>query len=194
MRRQSLILVSARAGSRCDMTEIRIMTVRQPWAYAIFYQGKDVENRSRNIAGSYRGPVLVQAAMQHDIHAPHEIQKRFDDATDLGGMLWTRQQYGFIIGVVDLVDVHKTSEGIAAGFGLCSRWAETDMWHLQLESPRLLPSPVPYRGKLGLTRFWNKCMACAGEGHVNLHDRRNGISCPTCVGTGAQIYGLEALL
>ena len=45
---------------------MRILTVRQPWAYAIVHLGKDVENRVRNIAGDYRGPVAIHAALAED--------------------------------------------------------------------------------------------------------------------------------
>lgn len=30
---------------------LRVLTVRQPWAWSLIEGGKDVENRSRNIAG-----------------------------------------------------------------------------------------------------------------------------------------------
>lgn len=45
---------------------MRILTVRQPWAWAIVHGGKDVENRTRNIAGAYRGPVAIHAGMRFD--------------------------------------------------------------------------------------------------------------------------------
>ena len=32
------------------MSELRILTVRQPYAWAIIHGGKDIENRTRNIA------------------------------------------------------------------------------------------------------------------------------------------------
>jgi hypothetical protein len=43
---------------------MRALTVRQPWAWAIVHGGKDVENRTRNLAGSYRGPVAIHAALR----------------------------------------------------------------------------------------------------------------------------------
>ena len=46
------------------MSELRVLTVRQPYAWAIIHGGKDIENRTRNIAGSYRGPVAIHAALQ----------------------------------------------------------------------------------------------------------------------------------
>jgi hypothetical protein len=141
---------------------VRILTVRQPWAWAIIHGGKDVENRVRNIAGSYRGPVAIHAALKADEQAlrdlprlpPNGIPRVFE--------------YGAIIGVVDLVDVHSAS--VIGGCGRmdnhcdehpngcrhhCSPWAmgpAPEGWyqHLVLANPRELVRPIPYRGALGL--------------------------------------------
>lgn len=45
-----------------ESTEMRILTVRQPWSEAIIFGGKDVENRVTNIADGYRGPVAIHSA------------------------------------------------------------------------------------------------------------------------------------
>lgn len=45
---------------------MKVLTVRQPWAAAIIHGGKDVENRTRNLAGSYRGPVAIHAGLAYD--------------------------------------------------------------------------------------------------------------------------------
>lgn len=123
---------------------MRILTVRQPWAWAIIHGGKDVENRSRNIAGSYRGPVAIHAARldADDLYAVYgavaaAMGKPFGNET------WVHHR-GVIIGVVDLVDVHL---GIECG---CSPWGEPNRWHLGLANPRPLSEPIPYRGALGL--------------------------------------------
>ena len=42
---------------------LRVLTVRQPWAWSLIEGGKDCENRVRNIAGSYRGPVAIHAGL-----------------------------------------------------------------------------------------------------------------------------------
>jgi hypothetical protein len=39
---------------------MRALTVRQPWAWAIVHGGKDIENRTRNIAGY--ADVLLEVA------------------------------------------------------------------------------------------------------------------------------------
>lgn len=151
---------------------MRILTVRQPWA--IIHGGKDVENRLRNIAGDYRGPVAIHVAQANAEFSPSEVTPSTE--RHLGGVMaahrgsvaegetwpWYRDR-GAIIGVVDLSDVHK---GLApspvrmesidscyrAGqrFGACSPWAEPHAWHLELANPRALAEPIPYRGALGL--------------------------------------------
>lgn len=94
---------------------MRILTVRQPWAWAIIHGGKNVENRVRNIAGEYRGPVAIHVARADADGAPESVwldhakwyrarrpqPKKFDPA-------WSDR--GSIIGVVDLVDVHSADD------------------------------------------------------------------------------------
>ena len=85
---------------------MRILTVRQPWAWAIIHAGKDVENRSRNIAGYYRGPVAIHAGLapfeQHNMasRAHHDAH---------GTEVPTAIGFGAIIGVVDLATVHYST-------------------------------------------------------------------------------------
>lgn len=146
---------------------MRILTVRQPWAWAIIHGGKDVENRVRNVAGAYRGTVAIHAAIGKtaDLDERHERLVLSADETGkidawLGG---ESIEGGVIIGVVDLVDVHR-AEGSEAGIiadmirdrdpyalnGSCSRWADANMHHLVLKNPRPLAEPIPFKGALGL--------------------------------------------
>lgn len=149
---------------------MRVLTVRQPWATAIARMGKDVENRTRNIAGAYRGPVAIHAA----VHEPGRIGARtvfHDDLEverDRGGLLlrskrlaWPyRLPLGVVIGVVDLVNVHQDRiDGLRCG-GLdelyqphfCSPWAMSGHHHLVLANPRPIARPIPAKGRLGLWR------------------------------------------
>ena len=94
---------------------MRVITVRQPWAWAIIYGGKDVENRSRNIAGAYRGPVAIHAGLAWDTSAD---DLRGDPSHPFGWAIASneaqrdcgRSPVGAIIGVVDLVDVHTSRD------------------------------------------------------------------------------------
>lgn len=142
---------------------MRILTVRQPWAWAIF-NGKDVENRSRSL-GPYRGPVAIHVA---GAYAENVDSEALDDATerwhDLPGADCNRHPWqanvGRIIGVVDLVGVHHPQRdrwGCPPSPGdlvpMCSEWAEPDVFHLVLRNPRPLVEPIPFKGALGLRRL-----------------------------------------
>ena len=130
---------------------VRILTVRQPWAHAILHGGKDVENRTRNVAGSYRGPVAIHAGLQRDDRGWVEFRAYALTRTMHFGH---PDALGAIIGMVDLVDVHhETSDRCGDSVGFCSDWAERGVHHLVLANPRPLEQPIPYKGMLGLRRF-----------------------------------------
>lgn len=141
---------------------MRILTVRQPWAWAIIHGGKDVENRSRNIVGDYRGPVAVHAGRGLDpretFDPRHPGVAQAIRALDAAG--WPDLEFAAIIGVVDLVDVHvarATASGRLVDWAdhtkpdeRCSSWAEWgDRYHLVFANPRPL-EPIPYKGGPGL--------------------------------------------
>lgn len=147
---------------------MRVLTVRQPWATAIVGMGKDVENRTRNIAGGYRGPVAIHAGLAMP-PGRRGTRTSFEPAGevehDLSGLLlrspklaWPyRLPLGVVIGVVDLIGVHEYEDDEYAWISKvanvlpCSSWAERGpVHHLELANPRPLPEPIPARGRLGL--------------------------------------------
>jgi hypothetical protein len=145
--------------------KLRILTVRQPWAWAIIHGGKTIENRVRNIAGSYRGPVAIHAAQ----HATDYVGWLAFGASDPAGhnpvgRIGTTDIRGAIIGVVDLVDVHRAARHYEPIEGTpwvmectdkpcCAPWGQREMEHLKLANPRPLSEPIPYKGALGLRRL-----------------------------------------
>lgn len=171
------------------MSEVRVLTVRQPWAWAIIYGGKDVENRVRNIAGDYRGPVAIHAAQKgSEDEASVAVWMKWLDTID-------PDVRGAIIGVVDLVDVHLADDclaqlGVYQGheddpdMDCCSEWADyshdRDVHHLVLANPRALDEPIPWKGALGLRRT---SFDIAGQWLVEQTDRCN-------CGNGASLAAL----
>lgn len=135
---------------------MRILTVRQPWTSAITYWGKDVENRSRNIAGDWRGPVAIHAAVQNPVDEYLAASTRIHAITGYFPMATYRSGYGAILGVADLVEVHHATDCFDELHGtLCSPWADwadadADLYHLRLANARTLPEPIPYKGGQGL--------------------------------------------
>lgn len=125
---------------------MRALTVRQPWAWQIVNQRKNIENRTRNIAGKYRGPVAIHAALKPDQDALARLPRRAPEWVTAPRVF----DYGVILGVVDLIDVHAPSRHEAPG--PCSPWAEPNVWHLVLVNPRPIPldQQPRCRGMLGL--------------------------------------------
>lgn len=143
---------------------MRVLTVRQPWAHLIIHGDKDVENRARNVAGTYRGPVAVHAALRWDTEAfsdplveralaRYGVTRENATASELPS--------GAIIGVADLVDVREpddvTVQVDERVWEPVSRdpspWAWPNRKHLVFANPHVLARPIPFRGGLGLRRL-----------------------------------------
>lgn len=160
--------------------DVRAITVRQPWAWAIAHGGKTVENRSRGTA--YRGTLLVHAGaswsergatdqrvlhawtawlsgrpieLAHEEHLrdPWERADALDPDDDRERELLDRAA---VIAVAQLVDSHPDA-------GCCQPWGESEypeasgrrrtaVHHLVLEDVVPLGDPIPARGALGLWR------------------------------------------
>jgi hypothetical protein len=124
----------------------RAITVRQPWAWAIVYGGKDVENRGR------RAPWDTAVGERLAIHAAKGCDE--DDLQDVAALMgpvsWEDTEYldfrGAVIGTALLAGVHHST----TCRNRCSRWAQPDQWHLELTDVVPIVQPVPARGALGL--------------------------------------------
>lgn len=122
---------------------MRILTIRQPWAWALAAGIKTVENRTRNLAGTYRGPVALHAA------------KTPDDPIGLATILDLTPVrsfsivHGAIIATATLTDVHH-ADTCEHGTGWCTSWSDPESWHLVFHDARQLAAPIPFTGALGL--------------------------------------------
>lgn len=132
---------------------MKALTVRQPWAKAIIYGGKDVENRTFNT--KHRGPLAIHAGLSVAWGSTAPMADvAFGGwschADEPGDML------GAVIGTVDLVNVHRAEVGCCE-----SRWAEgqyvesggrvrRSVMHLVLANPLPLPVPLVLLGRLGV--------------------------------------------
>jgi len=130
------------------MSDTRALTIRQPWAAAIFWPvgAKAVENRTWGTG--YRGTLAIHAGLQIDDHGVDFIgMVSADDDRDRG----------HVIGTATLADVHD------AGDRACDDWGcHGDPWafwptepgqritHWMLSQPRRLATPIRARGQVGL--------------------------------------------
>lgn len=160
---------------------MKVITVRQPWAWAIIHGGKDVENRTRNIVGSYRGTLGIHVSKTPACKIGETVAGAdVEFERDRGGYLARSERFarpyrlpvdmpGQIIGTVEVVGVHSAS--VIDGCGRlahdcpehgtcrhhCSPWGEGPAptgWyqHIMLANPKPFDEPIPAKGRLGL---WN---------------------------------------
>ena len=117
---------------------MKAITVRQPWAWAIIFAGKDIENR--NWPTKFRGTIAIHAAKGMTIKEYEEAAKLFRNyyrkkIPDL--KVITR---GAVIGFVDIVDCVTNSK---------SKWFG-GAYGFVLKNPRSI-EPIYCSGALG---FW----------------------------------------
>lgn len=129
------------------MTELRCLTIRQPWAWAIAAGGKDVENRGWQ--RSYRGLVAIHAGGQADEDAYDNplIVAACRRVRPLAGgtaALWHAR--GAVIAVANLVDICDAWPDLCS----CGPWAVTGQLHWRLRDVVLLNEPIPAKGRQGL--------------------------------------------
>jgi hypothetical protein len=114
---------------------MKVIVIRQPWAWLIVNGHKDIENRSWTT--KYRGALLIDASSRRPTKSEMaELQKY---ARRRGVVLPEGFDFGGIVGVAQLEDCVTTSR---------SRWFIGPVGWV-LSNPRRLPF-IPMKGQLGL--------------------------------------------
>lgn len=128
---------------------MKALTVKHPWSWAVMHAGKTVENRTRNLAGSYRGPLAIHVSTTGVDQAGFGI---IEQISGINAAL-EKHHAGHVLGVVDLVGVHCCGQvEHCTPEQPCSPWAEPTLGlaHLELANPRPLDYPFHAVGRLGL--------------------------------------------
>jgi hypothetical protein len=115
---------------------MKALSVRQPWAYAIIYALKNVENRGWPI--HYRGDILIHAA-KTCTKKEYQVAREFCQSMGVVIPELISLRRGQVIGIVTIVDC-KFSQ-VASGWGMPGQY------HWKLENPREV-TPIPYIGRL----------------------------------------------
>ena len=117
------------------MKDVKVLVVRQPWAWLIVHGFKDIENRSWKTR--YRGKLLIQASANLPSKDHLEEDRRW--VKKRGVKLPEELETGGIVGKVELVDCVDRSR---------SKWFEGPIGWV-LTKPKRLPF-MPLKGRLGL--------------------------------------------
>lgn len=120
---------------------MKCLTVRQPWAWAIVYGPKRIENRSKRT--THRGPLLIHAGRSH---AFLDGTTPTDWATLPGLPPFDRLAFGAVIGVVDVVACYQLAD---LPPDLAGPFATGPVCWL-LANPRPLAAPIPWTGQVSM--------------------------------------------
>jgi ASCH domain len=126
---------------------VKALTIRQPWAWAVVYAGKNMENRRWQT--SYRGPLLIHAAKDDDRAGAARVLWTMTGPGAFGQPRAAFDARGAIIGMVHLAGTLTDPP---------SRWAQPRRFHWMLESPAPVGPPVRCSGMPGL---WTPARAAA---------------------------------
>ena len=132
------------------MSEIRALSVRQPFAWAIAIGAKPVENRTYGTR--YRGLLAIHASKAIDRAALDDplILKAIDENEFAVGE--AESSLGAVVAVAEMYGIHHANDcmlPVGRGASGCSPWARRGQWHWRLRNVRPLPEPVPCRGRTG---------------------------------------------
>jgi hypothetical protein len=130
--RPVLSFATTQASSSVLRISMKALSIRAPWAWAILYAGKDIENRSRRT--KHRGLLLVHSSLRKDKAAIAWLRRR-------GFEFPTNFPTGALVGVVDVVECFDKVPR--------NRWAVGPHCYL-LKNPRIFRKPIPWRGQLGM--------------------------------------------
>ena len=141
---------------------VKIISVRQPWAYLIVAGYKPVENRTWNT--SYRGPLLIHASQAMD---PDDFPVQRKWIKESGIVIPEDLPRGAIVGAATLTDVwgmhgvidYGGDEEIPGDYPRIqtpherkiyrSPWFEGP-YGFEMEYAVPFHQPIPYRGQLGI--------------------------------------------
>jgi hypothetical protein len=118
------------------MKDVKVIVVRQPWAWLIVNGYKDIENRNWK-PRSYRGTLLIQASA--NLPPKHDLEEDRRWVRKRGVKLPEEFETGGIVGMVQLKDCVTSSR---------SKWF-VGKWGWVLTKPKKLPF-MPLKGRLGL--------------------------------------------
>lgn len=130
---------------------IKVLTIRQPWAWLIVHGYKRVENRTWN--SHHRGELGIHAGSFRNLKQIEAIYKEYNLREMCPDIPEPRDlPFGMILGTVNQTDAVKLpAPGSADTRDLASDRFAIGPWCHLYESPQLLDEPIPATGKLS---YW----------------------------------------
>ena len=130
---------------------MKILSVRQPWAWLIVAGHKDIENRKWRT--SYRGSLLIHASLATE---PDDFPMQREWIETCGIVIPEDLPRGAIVGSVNLTAVRWSSQGYdgasrfyTAPDNYSNPWFEGP-YGFEMADAVEFAEPIPWRGQLGI--------------------------------------------
>jgi hypothetical protein len=121
---------------------MKAISVRPPWAWAILYANKDVENRTWKT--NMRGTIAIHASQTMNRPLYESVLKEIKRiAPGTNVPTYEAMVRGAIIGLVDVVGCEERTK---------SKWHVRGHYGFVLANPRALHKAIPCNGRLS---FWD---------------------------------------
>ena len=127
--------------------KVKVLTVKQPWAYLICSGIKDIENRTWKT--NFRGRIYIHSSAKgiefsnpNEVFTKEQYSSLDNEHKIMVIMSKKAMECSSIIGSVEIVDCVQNHPSL---------WAENGVWNWVLANPILFPEPIPAKGKLS---FW----------------------------------------
>lgn len=156
---------------------MKALTIREPWAWAILWAGKDIENRKW-----VPDAKLLRPGGRLAIHAAMEPVDNWDEAVAQiheasGGLFaaidhlrevrvprWEDMAHGAVVGTVvfdglGLLTRGGTIVSQVSGYVVENPWASSGSAWWRLAEPQAIQPPIPCKGKQGLWNLPRKVLA-----------------------------------
>lgn len=123
--------------TREDLLTLSVLSLQPPWPYAIFWLGKDVENRTWKT--NLRGDILIHCSQTFDKYGERFLIDHFGISPSL-----KKQNRGQIVGKVNLTDCCEYQQGDELKNG----WIAGAEFYFKMQDKRLFKTPITVPGRL----------------------------------------------
>jgi len=130
---------------------MKVLSVRQPWAYLIVAGYKDIENRTWYTG--HRGPLLIQASKGVD---PDDFMPKQREYIESAGIVIPEDlPRGAIVGSATLTNVYSDGRDEELQDLMFLRGQDGNPWFegpygFEMRDAVQFHQPIPYRGSLGI--------------------------------------------
>lgn len=140
--------------------KIKVLSIRQPWAWLIVNGYKTIENRTWRV--NDRGPILIHAGKSFDYNSLWFMCERRETLAAGRAVL---ERFGITGDDEPRITKGREIMGALVGFAWLTRtdsaasdepWAEKGLYHWHMERGREMAVPESMPGRLGLFQYhWN---------------------------------------